>query len=107
MSLFPLHTPAHTHTHTNACARAPPRTQVRTHDGEGVFMVVDHDEVDAHSGAAPMGNVYSMGYNHSAMFALSLRRNFRKFFLVDFARVEGLPVRGRRCSIQKMNHYKF
>ena len=34
---------------------------VTTHDGQGAFVIVDHDEQDAQASAAPMGISYSAG----------------------------------------------
>ena len=63
---------------------------VRTHDGGGAFVIVDHDEEDALQAKAPISNIYSAGFNTS-LYTLSLRRNYRRGFVTDFARVEGLP----------------
>jgi hypothetical protein len=63
---------------------------IRTHDHSGAFAIVDHDEEDEFSANAPIGNVYAPGYSTS-LFTLSMTRNFRRSFITDFARVEGLP----------------
>lgn len=63
---------------------------VRTHDGTGAFVIVDHDEEDAIQANAPISNIYSAGFNTS-LYTLSLRRNYRRGFVTDFARIEGLP----------------
>lgn len=63
---------------------------VRTHDGKGAFVIVDHDELDPVTSRAPMSTVYASGYDAS-MFTLSLPRNYRNQQIADFARVEGLP----------------
>ena len=63
---------------------------VATHDRRGVYIMVDHDEQDQVTAAAPISNVYSQGWN-SSLFSLSLPRNFRRAYTADFARVEGLP----------------
>lgn len=63
---------------------------VRTHDGNGAFVIVDHDEEDAIQAKAPMSNIYSAGFN-SSRYTLSLRRNYRRGFVTDFGRIEGLP----------------
>lgn len=34
---------------------------VRTHDGKGAFVIVDHDEVDPVASRAPMSTVYASG----------------------------------------------
>lgn len=41
-----------------------------------------------------MGNVYAAGANASTLYSMSLRRNFRRGPVVDFVRVEGMPVCG-------------
>ena len=39
---------------------------------------------------APISNVYNQGWNTS-LFSLSLPRNYRRSYMADFSRVEGLP----------------
>ena len=34
---------------------------VRTHDGKGAFVIVDHDELDPVTSRAPMSTVYASG----------------------------------------------
>lgn len=34
---------------------------VRTHDGKGAFVIVDHDELDPLASRAPMSTVYASG----------------------------------------------
>lgn len=34
---------------------------VRTHDGKGAFVIVDHDELDPLTSRAPMSTVYAAG----------------------------------------------
>lgn len=34
---------------------------VRTHDGKGAFVIVDHDEIDPVASRAPMSTVYASG----------------------------------------------
>jgi len=63
---------------------------VRTHDGTGAFVIVDHDEEDAIQAGAPISNIYAAGAN-ATLYTLSLRRNYRRGFITDFSRVEGLP----------------
>ena len=63
---------------------------VRTHDGTGAFVIVDHDEEDAIQAGAPISNIYAAGAN-ATLYTLSLRRNYRRGFVTDFSRVEGLP----------------
>lgn len=63
---------------------------MRTHDGNGAFVIVDHDEEDAIQAKAPISNIYSAGFN-SSLYTLSLRRNYRRGFVTDFGRIEGLP----------------
>ncbi|KAL3138147.1 hypothetical protein ABBQ38_005375 [Trebouxia sp. C0009 RCD-2024] len=63
---------------------------VRTHDGKGAFVIVDHDEIDPLASKAPMSTVYASGYDAS-MFTVSLPRNYRSQQIADFARVAGLP----------------
>ena len=36
---------------------------VRTHDGKGAFVIVDHDEIDPIASRAPMSTVYASGQN--------------------------------------------
>ena len=38
---------------------------VRTHDGKGAFVIVDHDEVDPVTSKAPMSTVYASGQHES------------------------------------------
>ena len=63
---------------------------MRTHDGTGAFVIVDHDEEDAIQAGAPISNIYAAGAN-ATLYTLSLRRNYRRGFITDFSRVEGLP----------------
>ncbi|KAK9828958.1 hypothetical protein WJX72_003046 [[Myrmecia] bisecta] len=63
---------------------------IRTHDGEAAFVVVDHDEEDRIEAQAPISNVYTPGLNNT-LFTLSLPRNYRRNYVSDFGRVEGLP----------------
>lgn len=66
-----------------------------THDKRGAYIIVDHDEQDLVSAYAPIGNVYTQGFNTS-LFTLSMPRNFRPmhsfsaYQVADFARVEGM-----------------
>lgn len=76
---------------------------MRTHDGNGAFVIVDHDEEDAIQAKAPISNIYSAGFN-SSLYTLSLRRNYRRGFVTDFGRIEGLPgalrdCRGATCTL--------
>lgn len=41
---------------------------VRTHDGKGAFVIVDHDEIDPIASRAPMSTVYASGQNSTAPF---------------------------------------
>ncbi|KAK9845742.1 hypothetical protein WJX81_001203 [Elliptochloris bilobata] len=63
---------------------------VKTHDGANAFLIVDHDEEDMISARAPIGNIYAPGYNNT-LYTLSMTRNYRRSFITDFGRVEGLP----------------
>ena len=41
---------------------------VRTHDGKGAFVIVDHDELDPIARKAPMSTVYASGRPHWALY---------------------------------------
>lgn len=72
---------------------------MRTHDGTGAFVIVDHDEEDAIQAGAPISNIYAAGAN-ATLYTLSLRRNYRRGFVTDFSRVEGLPGASHpRCPV--------
>lgn len=51
---------------------------------------MDHDETDEFQALAPISVIYNPGPN-SAIYSLGMRRNFRRGYVTDFARVEGLP----------------
>ncbi len=91
---------------------------VKTHDGASAFLVVDHDEEDMVAKRAPMGNIYApgeiplparyaqlgyasclvatknrychAGYNNT-LYSLSMTMNFRRRYITDFGRIEGIP----------------
>ncbi|CAL5221253.1 g3408 [Coccomyxa viridis] len=63
---------------------------VKTHDGASAFLVVDHDEEDMIAKRAPMGNIYAPGYNNT-LYSLSMTMNFRRRYITDFGRIEGIP----------------
>lgn len=51
---------------------------------------VDHDETDEFEAKAPISVIYNPGPN-STIYSLGMRRNYRRGYVTDFARVEGLP----------------
>jgi hypothetical protein len=51
---------------------------------------VDHDETDEFQAKAPISVIYNPGPN-STIYSLGMRRNYRRGYVTDFARVEGLP----------------
>lgn len=53
-------------------------------------LQVDHDETDEFQAQAPISVIYSPGPNNT-IYSLGMRRNFRRGYVTDFARVEGLP----------------
>lgn len=57
-----------------------------------LILQVDHDETDEMQAQAPISVIYSPGPN-STIYSLGMRRNFRRGYITDFARVEGLPGR--------------
>jgi hypothetical protein len=61
-----------------------------THGGDGAFLIVDHDETDEFQAKAPISVIYNPGPN-STIYSLGMRRNYRRGYVTDFARVEGLP----------------
>ncbi|BDA42979.1 Vacuolar protein sorting/targeting protein 10 [Coccomyxa sp. Obi] len=63
---------------------------VKNHDGSTAFLVVDHDEEDMIAAKAPIGNIYAPGYNNT-LYTLSMSANFRRRYITDFGRVEGVP----------------
>lgn len=63
---------------------------MKTHDGNGAFVIVDADELDDISARAPMSNIYSSGPK-ATIYTIGMRRNFQRGHINDFARVEGLP----------------
>jgi hypothetical protein len=60
------------------------------HDVAGAFIIVDHDEQVEVEARAPVSSVYASGIAPS-VFTLALRHNFRRGYISDFARVEGVP----------------
>lgn len=51
---------------------------------------MDHDETDEFQAKAPISVIYNPGPN-STIYSLGMRRNYRRGYVTDFARVEGLP----------------
>lgn len=66
-----------------------------THDGHGVYVLIDHDEEEDVEAAAPVYNLYTCGIVNATLFSLSLERVFSVDFygqrLADWHRVESLP----------------
>ncbi|KAL6770526.1 hypothetical protein ACKKBF_B31605 [Auxenochlorella protothecoides x Auxenochlorella symbiontica] len=65
---------------------------VETHDSAAAFVLADHAEPGSRgpTSDSPTSDAYAPAYNAS-MHTLSLRNVFRRDFLADFMRVEGLP----------------
>lgn len=83
----PLHRPSPTPTvlPLPPCARTHPFTQP---------LAADHAEEGSRgpTSDSPVSDVYAPAYNAS-IFTLSIRSVYRRDFVVDFTRIEGLPVR--------------
>mmetsp|Transcript_30445 Transcript_30445/g.86055 ORF Transcript_30445/g.86055 Transcript_30445/m.86055 type:complete len:916 (+) Transcript_30445:131-2878(+) len=66
-----------------------------THDRNGVYVLIDHDEEERVEAEAPVFNLYSSGHLNATLFSLSLERVFSVNYygqrLADWHRVEGLP----------------
>ena len=45
---------------------------------------------------APISNIYAAGPN-ATIYTLGMRRNYRRGYITDFARIEGLPGAARFC----------
>lgn len=69
---------------------------IHTHDGYGAFILADHAEPGSWGPSAdsPTSDAYAPAYNVS-LHTLSLPDIYRRDFVTDFSRVEGMPVRGR------------
>ena len=65
---------------------------VKTHDGWGTFVLADHAEPGSTGPLvdSPVSDAYSPAYNGS-LYTLSLKNIYRRDYITDFARVEGLP----------------
>ena len=66
-----------------------------THDRQGVYVLIDHDEEEDVEAAAPVYNLYTCGVANATLFSLSLERVFSVNYygqrLADWHRVESLP----------------
>ena len=67
---------------------------VRTHDGKGAFVIVDHDEIDPVASRAPMSTVYASGRPPTHLNAHSVRSTCCLFWasLVFTSRLMCLPA---------------
>jgi len=65
---------------------------VHTHDEEGVFVLADHADPGSKGPTedSPSADAYAPAYNAS-LHTLSLDMVYRRGFISDFARVEGIP----------------
>ena len=65
---------------------------VRTHDGAAAFVLADHAEPGSRgpTSDSPTSDAYAPAYNAS-LHTLALRNVYRRDYLADFLRVEGLP----------------
>ncbi|KAL4860184.1 Vacuolar protein sorting/targeting protein 10 [Chlorella vulgaris] len=65
---------------------------IHTHDDKSAFILADHAEPGS-SGPqsdSPTSDAYAPGYT-TAFYTLSLRSVYRRDFITDFSRVEGVP----------------
>jgi len=84
---------------------------IHTHDEQGVFVLADHAEPGSKGPMldSPSADAYAPAYNAS-LHTLSLGMVYRRSFITDFARVEGLPVCsiialvGNLCCVNFFNH---
>jgi len=65
---------------------------VSTHDDAGVFVLADHAEPGSRgpSSDSPSADAYAPAYNVS-LHTLSIGNVYRRAFITDFSRVEGVP----------------
>ena len=65
---------------------------VSTHDDAGVFVLADHSEPGSRgpSSDSPSADAYAPAYNVS-LHTLSIGAVYRRAFITDFSRVEGVP----------------
>ena len=67
---------------------------MHTHDGTGVIVLADHAEPGSRGPSldSPTADAYTPAYNAS-LHTLSLERVYRRSYITDFSRVEGVTVR--------------
>lgn len=65
---------------------------VKTHDDYGVIVLADHAEPGSTGPMtdSPVSDAYSPSYN-SSLYTVSLKNVYRRDYMTDFTRVEGLP----------------
>jgi sortilin len=81
---------------------------VYTHDESAAFVLADHAEPGSWSAEvdSPTSDAYAPAYNAS-LHTMSLADVYRREFVTDFSRIEGVPVRLNSCFIEVKNREVF
>jgi hypothetical protein len=66
---------------------------IHTHDKYGAFVLADHAEPGSRGPSldSPTADAYAPAYNAS-LHTLSLEHVYRRSYIPDFGRIEGVPV---------------
>lgn len=72
---------------------------MHSHDGAAAFVLADHAEPGSWgpTSDSPTSDAYAPAYNAS-LHTLSLQGVYRRDFVTDFGRIEGMPVSQTICK---------